>query len=109
MVPYSRGGLGNAAAASATVGTVISRHGWAARSCSGKLASRASRNRVFIGRYFLCSEGVCLAKVLRAEGRSIPDLFRGGGNRDLLPGPLLGQRVVHQQQRHEDLREGFQG
>src|SRR5476651_2335831 len=49
MAPYSAGGWGNAAAASATVGIVISLHGWAASSASGKNDSNAKRRIVFMG------------------------------------------------------------
>ena len=58
MAPYSLGGLGNAAAASATVGMVISCHGWAARSDvpvnTASIATSGYRGekRVFIGEWF---------------------------------------------------------
>jgi hypothetical protein len=49
MAPYTRGGFGNAAAASATVSIVMSRYGSAAWSGKDKQASKAIRERVFMG------------------------------------------------------------
>src|ERR1019366_2836762 len=49
MGPDCMGGFGKEAAASATVGTVISRHGSAARSGKDKQASTANRDTIFIG------------------------------------------------------------